>query len=134
VPGQSILPLIDNEKRPVLPKVMLVDDDRTMVKLLKTLLELDGFEVFIVRQGDTLIETALETSPDIFLMDYHLPDSTGAELVRLIRANSALADIPVIIASGMDVEEEVIAAGADAFLVKPFDLDDLPNLFMKLIN
>ena len=114
---------------------MIVDDDRTMVKLLQTLLELDGFEVVIARHGADVIGRAMETSPDVFLMDYHLTDMVGVDVLRQIRADGDLANIPVVIASGdTDVEDEVLAAGADAFLRKPYDPDDLPVLFSQLIG
>jgi len=117
-----------------LPRVMIVDDDSTMVKLLQTLLELDGFDVSVVRQGADVLDKAIETPPDIFLMDYHLTDIDGVEVLRQIRANGKLAKTPVIIASGANVEEEVMAAGADDFLLKPYDPDDLPALFSQLID
>ncbi len=115
-------------------KVMIVDDDQTTTSLLETLLELDGFEVMSVSRGTDVISKAEQFQPDIFLMDYHLTDTEGVVVLREIRQHETLQSLPVIIASGMDVEDEVIAAGANDFLVKPFEPADLPRLFNELIN
>ena len=113
---------------------MIVDDDHIMVKLLQTLLELDGFDVSVARQGSDVISVATETQPDVLLMDYHLTDTTGVEVLKELRASATFANLPVIIASGMNVEDEVIAAGANAFLVKPFEPNELPRLFNQFIG
>lgn len=115
-------------------KVMIVDDDQTTTSLLETLLELDNFEVMSVSRGGDVISRAEQFQPDIFLMDYHLTDTEGVVILREIRKHNNLHSIPVIIASGMNVEDEVIEAGANIFLVKPFEPADLPRLFNDLIN
>lgn len=117
-------------------KVLIVDDDRTTVKLLQTLLELDGYTVAVAPRGGDVIPLAVQFQPDIFLMDYHLSDMDGVEVLRDLRAGAAdgqFVTCPVVMASGLDVEEEVMAAGANAFLVKPFEPDDLPALFNRLV-
>lgn len=114
-------------------RVMIVDDDHTMVSLLTTLLELDGYDVLNVMRGADVIPRALQARPDIILMDYHLNDTSGVEIVRQIRSHPELAQTPVIIASGMDKSDEAQAAGANDFLVKPFDPGDLPKLFQRHI-
>ena len=63
-------------------KVMIVDDDRNTVKLLQTLLELDGFEVSVAPRGADVLPAAQQNKPDIFLMDYHLSDMDGVEVDR----------------------------------------------------
>lgn len=115
-------------------KVMIVDDDRTTVKLLQTLLELDGFEISVAPRGADVLPLARQVHPDVFLMDYHLSDMDGVEVVRTLRADPMFANIPIIMASGLDVEEEAMKAGATTFLVKPFEPDALPGLFNSLIN
>ncbi len=115
-------------------KVMIVDDDRTTVKLLQTLLELDGFDVTTVGVGGEVVEAANKTQPDIFLMDYHLTDMDGVEILRELRAGGPFQNTPIVMTSGLDVEDEVMEAGANAFLVKPFEPDELPKLFNNLIK
>ncbi|MGB1288343.1 MAG: response regulator [Aggregatilineales bacterium] len=115
-------------------KIMIVDDDRTTTSLLEMLLELDGYEVIVVSMGANVIPTAEKDTPDLFLMDYHLTDMHGVDILRDLRVHATLKDIPVIIASGMNVEDEVMAAGANEFLIKPFEPGDLPIMFEKLIN
>lgn len=114
-------------------KVMLVDDDRTTVKLLQTLLELDGFDVVIVPRGSDVIPKMHETQPDIVLMDYHLSDMEGADIIRDLRQLPAYVHTPIIMTSGMDVEHEAMKAGATSFLLKPFEPDELPVLFNRLL-
>jgi len=116
------------------PKVMIVDDDQTTVSLLEMLLELDGFEVKAVYQGANVIPEAEAFQPDIFLMDYHLADIHGVEILRDIRKHADLSETPVVIASGMNVEDEVMEAGANQFLVKPFEPSELPVIFNQLLN
>jgi DNA-binding response OmpR family regulator len=113
---------------------MIVDDDHTTVKLLQTLLELDGFEVSIASRGGDVIELADQVRPDIFLMDYHLSDMDGVDILREMRAGGPFMNTPIVMTSGLDVEAEVMEAGATAFLVKPFEPDDLPTLFNQLIG
>jgi len=105
-----------------------------MTSLLQTLLELDGFDVSIASRGGDVLNAAANANPDIILMDYHLSDMEGVDVLRNIRAGGPFASIPIVIASGMNVEDEVMAAGANAFLVKPFEPDDLPKLFNSLIG
>ena len=106
-------------------KIMIVDDDRTTVDLLKTLLELDGFEVFAVPDGEMAFQRAQELRPDIFLVDYHLSDFEGTEFVKQLRTDSMFASTPVIMTSGLNREDEANASGANSFLIKPFDPADL---------
>ncbi|MFN8530622.1 MAG: response regulator [Anaerolineae bacterium] len=113
-------------------KVMIVDDDHTTVKLLTTLCELDGFDVSTARRGMDVLPLVAKHNPDVILMDYHLTDMDGVEVLHKLRANAEYAKIPVVMASGLDVEEEAKAAGATVFLVKPFEPSDLINLFHSL--
>lgn len=114
-------------------KVMIVDDDRTTVKLLQTLLELDGYEIAVAGRGADVVPTAQTFNPDIFLMDYHLSDMDGVDVIRTLRASEQFASTPIVMTSGLDVEDEAIEAGASIFLVKPFEPDELPALFTRLI-
>lgn len=116
-----------------LSKVMIVDDDRTTVKLLQTLLELDGYEIVVAGRGGDVMDTAYASLPEIFLMDYHLSDMDGVDIIRQLRKTDEFSKTPIIMTSGLDVEEEALAAGANVFLVKPFEPDDLPALFNRLL-
>lgn len=114
-------------------KILIVDDDRTMTNLLKTLLELDDFEVKTVTRGGDAISQANSFQPDAFIVDFHLHDMEGVELVQQLRTLPAFAHSLIIIASGMDKETESIAAGANRFLLKPYDPDSLSNLLKEAI-
>lgn len=117
-----------------MPKVMIVDDDRNTVKLLQTLLELDGFETLVAPRGADVMPLAEQEQPDIFLLDYHLSDMDGVEVVRAVRAHPTFGNTPIVVASGLDVGEEVLEAGANHFMVKPFEPGDLAPLFNKLLK
>lgn len=117
-----------------MPKVMIVDDDRNTVKLLQTLLELDGFVVVVAGRGADVLPVAEQAKPDLFLMDYHLADMDGVDVVRALRQTEAFAKTPIVMASGLDVEDEAKAAGVDHFMIKPFEPSDLASLFNSLLG
>lgn len=121
-------------RKAALPKILIVDDDRTTVKLLQTLLEMDGFEVESAGRGQNAFEQAQASPPDLFLIDFHLSDMEGVELVTQLRNESAFANTPVVIASGLNVEEEALKAGANKFLIKPFEPGKLAELFFSLLG
>ncbi len=113
---------------------MIVDDDRTTVSLLKTLLEMDGFEVVLVPRGGMVLEKAQQEHPDIFLLDYHLADMEGTTVTRNLRADPLFAKTPIIMSSGLNVEDEAKAAGVNQFLVKPFEPGRLTTLLNQLLE
>jgi DNA-binding response OmpR family regulator len=117
-----------------LAKVMIVDDDRSTVKLISTLLELDGFEVVTAGRGADVMPVAEQSHPDIFLMDYHLSDMDSTEVIVALRGHGQFANTPIVVASGLDVSDEVLAAGANRFLVKPFEPNDLAGMFNALLK
>jgi DNA-binding response OmpR family regulator len=109
-----------------MPKVLLADDDFTMVSLLKTLLGMEGYKVetLLDKTGD-MMETIRASKPDIFLVDVFLGDRNGLDLVRELRHQTDLKDIRIVMVSGTDKTDECLAAGANAFLLKPYMPDDL---------
>ena len=115
-------------------KVMIVDDDRTMNSLLKTLLELDGFSVVLAPHGEIVLDTALNEKPDAVLMDVHIADADGMDLLRQIRRHPDLMRLPVIMSSGMDMEYECRQIGASAFILKPYPPEQLSNTLKKVLS
>lgn len=112
---------------------MIVDDDRTTVQLLKTLLELDGFEVDLAGDAETAHQKAGEIAPDVFLVDYHLAEMDGTDFVRQLRETTRFGATPVIMTSGLNRTTEAMAAGANEFLIKPFDPGDLVAMLRKML-
>ena len=112
----------------------MVDDDRTTVKLLQTLLELDGFEIQVATRGADVMPLVEQTMPDLVFMDYHLSDMDGVAVLRSLRETPKYAALPIVMTSGLDVEDEARAAGATTFILKPFEPDDLPKLFNSLLQ
>jgi len=106
-------------------KVMLVEDDASMMYLLKTLLNLEGYEVVTLDITDDVIGKARSEKPDVLMMDVHLAGKNGVDVLTQLRTHEDLMDIFVIMSSGMNVEYECRDAGANAFLLKPFMPDDL---------
>jgi len=113
---------------------MIVDDDRTTVTLLNTLLELDGFDVVDVPRGSMVLDKANQELPDLFLLDYHLSDMEGTTVIANLRAEPKFAKTPIVMSSGLNVEDEAKKAGANMFLTKPFEPGHLAGIFNKLIS
>jgi DNA-binding response OmpR family regulator len=108
-----------------MPKILLAEDDRTMVSLLKTLLKMEGFEV-VALDVNADVPAAVELEkPDTLLMDVHLGQQSGMDIVRAIRQNPALANVRIVMTSGLNVKDECLRRGANHFLLKPFMPDDL---------
>jgi DNA-binding response OmpR family regulator len=111
-----------------MPKVMIVDDDRNMVSLLKILLEMDGYEVINLTNGKGFVPKVREENPDLLLIDVFISNTDGKKLVADLRATPDLETLRVIMTSGMDLAEQCKEAGADAFLLKPYTPEQLINI------
>jgi DNA-binding NtrC family response regulator len=110
---------------PVRDRILIVDDDATIVAGLTALLE-DDWDVRSAAAGRTAITTFAEFSPDVVLLDVHLPDTTGIELLHQLKMYSEAA--AVIMMSGQGTHDAVIESmklGAETFLQKPFDYGTL---------
>jgi len=105
--------------------ILIVDDDKTLVKCLKPLLTFQGYIVQEAYNGlEALVALNRKDSPDLVILDRHLPDTDGLTICHKIRENRSLSHIAVIILSGLDKPAEKIEGlhtGADDYITKPFD-------------
>ena len=109
-------------------KVLLAEDDQNMLFLLKTLLSLEGFAVVTLDvHSEDIVARARAEEPDAILMDVHLINKNGVDVLREMRQEEKLKQTFIVMASGMDLKERCLAAGANVFLLKPYMPDDLIN-------
>ena len=112
-----------------MPKVLLADDDSTMVTLLQTLLGMEGYQVAtLLDKTGNIVENIRHEKPDILLMDVYLGTCYGVDIARKIRALPDMKDLKIVMVSGVDKTAECLAAGANAFLLKPYMPDTLFDL------
>jgi CheY-like chemotaxis protein len=110
-------------------KVLLADDDFTMVALLKTLLGMEGYQVAtLLDKKGSIVENIRREKPDVLLIDIFLGTRNGMDVVRQIRNTPDMKDLKIVMVSGIDKSEECLAAGANAFLLKPYMPEALFNL------
>jgi DNA-binding response OmpR family regulator len=114
--------------------VVLAEDDKTMVRLLGTLLRMDGFDVSVV-QGDVDLPTAIERlGPDVLVLDMIFGDQNGLDLVERIRHTNAGKQLYILMISGLSVRDDCLRRGADEFLLKPFAPDEMVGLLRRRIR
>jgi putative two-component system response regulator len=102
--------------------ILIVDDIAANRETLRELLDMPGYEIIEAANGPTALRLARETPPDLVLLDVMMPCMGGYEVCRRMRADPALADVPIIMVTALDDPESVLAgleAGADDFLTKP---------------
>jgi excisionase family DNA binding protein len=110
-------------------KVLLVDDDNEVVEMIIKFLDDDGrFEVRMAGNGFDAGMMVKEYRPDLIILDVNLPDINGKEVCQRVRADNSLEDVRILCISGMveeDKVQELKLAGADDFLPKPFEIEEL---------
>jgi two-component system response regulator MprA len=106
--------------------ILLVDDDRRIAEALRRPLAYDGYSVDVALRGDDALHKALERPPDLVILDVMLPGLDGLEVCRRLR--EAGDRVPIVMLTAKDAIADRVAAldtGADDYLVKPVDLDEL---------
>src|SRR5512136_2899061 len=106
-------------------RIVMVDDEAAMRRLLKITLQTEGYQVFEAGSGREAIDQVAACHPDLVLLDLGLPDLDGAEVIRLLREHT---QVPIVILSVREQESEKIRAldaGADDYLTKPFGTGEL---------
>lgn len=119
-----------------MPKLMLIEDDTTMRSLLKTLLEIEGYEVVgcIETTNKSIINSIKEYTPDLIILDVHLRDANGLDIVTDLRQDTQTVDLPVLMSSGMAMEDQCMQAGATTFLLKPYMPDELIQKIRSFVS
>ncbi|WPV02188.1 response regulator [Mucilaginibacter sp. cycad4] len=104
---------------------MIADDDPGIVDAVEMLLEFEGYKVTATRDGAAVLGMA-EELPDLLLLDIWMSGEDGRDICKRFKEGELTKNIPVIIISASrDVRESAIIAGADDFLAKPFEMDEL---------
>lgn len=107
------------------PHVLFVDDDPSLIQLAHAMFD-DDFHVLDATSGEEAIRRAAVERPDLILLDLHMPDLSGIEVAKRLRASAATSMIPLIMLTGDDSGEiEGLRAGVDDYIVKPFEEERL---------
>lgn len=109
-------------------KILIIDDDKSILKAIKTILRHEGYKVYIADNGEQGINKAVTVKPDLIICDLILPDMDGLEIVKWIKKVKIEKELPVIILSARD-EDKDISKGykfkADYYITKPFTNEQL---------
>ena len=118
-------------------RILIADDDDDILEAIKVNLELEGYEVFLARDGDQAMEQARRVRPDLILLDVIMPGPDGFDVCRGLKADARTSECPVIFltARGATRDEAVgLIAGADDYIVKPFDPADLLTRVKRVLG
>jgi two-component system cell cycle response regulator DivK len=114
-------------------RILIFDDDATILEIMRYVLEDKGWKVFISNQSNDVAKKVTSIMPSIIIMDYNIPDIGGANAIKQIKKEKELEHIPIILFSAHEeIKKLSIDTKADAYLSKPFDLAKLYDTIEKL--
>jgi CheY-like chemotaxis protein len=111
-------------------RILIVDDNKTNLKLASDVLAFDGYEILKASDAESAQEIIRLTRPDLILMDIALPGMDGLTLTRLLKSNDATRDIVVVALTAFAMKGDdarAREAGCDGYITKPIDTRTLPN-------
>jgi DNA-binding response OmpR family regulator len=110
------------------PLILIVEDEKDAVEMYRIVLEVEGYQVAVAYTLPAAIKELEKAKPSLVILDVVLRGNSGLELCERIRQDPDLKEIPVIIISNLDTQEDIVAgleAGANAYLTKPISQDEL---------
>lgn len=119
------------------PKVLIIDDDPSLRRLVQVLFERNGFDVSLASEGSEGVQLALMNPPNIIILDIMMEGLHGFEVCKMLRANSSLRRTAIIIISGKSYKSDIdksMELGADAYIVKPFSSKELLKIATQYMN
>jgi two-component system alkaline phosphatase synthesis response regulator PhoP len=105
-------------------RILVVDDDKEVVRLMRAYLEQAGYQVLMAYNGETAVHMLRREKPDLMLLDLMLPDRDGWDITRLVRGDPTLAHIPIIMLTArVDDTDKIVGLemGADDYVTKPYN-------------
>lgn len=120
-----------------MPKIIVVDDDKTATALFEQVLMMNKYDVVTLNDSAKTVETATEVKPDLIILDLMMPEPDGFKVCRMLRAEPLFRRTPIIIVTALnDLDSKLVAMGAGAsdYLVKPFHIDQLFSMVEKQLN
>ncbi len=115
------------------PKLLIVDDDPMTCRLIKLQLEMEGYPCETLSDPERILEVIDQAAPDLALVDFHLGIQGGLDLLLVIRNSEMHKHLPVILMSATDYERECRQAGADGFILKPFNWQDIARAIDEVL-
>ena len=118
-------------------RVLIADDEANLLISLEYLLQRQGYEVSLARDGDQAMSMIRQQQPDLVVLDASMPGQSGYEVCQQVRADPALRHVRIVMLSAKARATDIAkgkALGADAFIVKPFSTDDLLNQVRLLLG
>lgn len=116
-------------------RVLVADDDPALLTVLSVNLEAEGLVVDAVEDGQAACEHALATPPDLIILDWMMPRRDGLGALAVLKADPATAHIPVVLLTAKATDSEVWEgweAGADYYITKPFDVEEIIHFIQSL--
>ncbi|MFA6602901.1 MAG: response regulator [Candidatus Shapirobacteria bacterium] len=109
-------------------KILICDDDEGILDSISLVLELSGYQVFTLKDSTNILAFVRLNQPDLILIDLWMPGLSGQQATRLLKKNPTLGHIPIIIVSAnRETERVAVKCGANDFLCKPFEIQELKN-------
>ena len=109
-------------------RILIVDDQKDIVELIRFKLENEGFECLVAFDGEEGLQKAKKEDPDLILMDIMMPKINGYQVCRLLKSDENYKNIPIIMLSAKDQESDKFwgkESGADDYITKPFEFEEL---------
>ena len=118
-------------------KILIVEDNDLNLKLFRDLLGANGYTTFETREGIEAIAMTRNVQPDLIIMDIQLPEISGLDVTRKIKADASMRHIPVIAVTAFamkDDEDKIMRAGCEAYLSKPIAIDDFLRTIRRFLE
>jgi two-component system, cell cycle response regulator DivK len=118
-------------------RILVVEDNELNMKLLNDVLEAHGYDVLTTGEGTVAVAWARQYRPDLILMDLQLPDMSGLDVTRQLKANAETASIPIIAVTAFAMagdEKRALEHGCDAYVAKPINLRNFLDLIAGFVG
>ena len=118
-------------------KILIVEDNDLHMKLFNDLLQAHGYETVLSMSGRQVVKLALESLPDLILMDIQLPEISGLEVTKMLKAEDNLKHIPIVAVTAFAMkgdEEKIREGGCDGYIAKPISVPTFLATIAKFLD
>jgi len=129
----DVLPVVSAEKKEQ-PYIIVVEDDENMIEMLKHYFSKQGVEIDVAHNGTDALTKARLKKPQLITLDINMPGLNGWDTLTIIKSDSELCDVPVVVVTIQEERKKGLDLGADEYLIKPINKNDIETIFLRFLS